>query len=461
MRRFLNKRTLLIAFALLLLLSLTAVVGAYRYVNSPEFDKLVRDFVIQKAKEYTGAEVSMGSIRWSLRERRIVLEDVTLHGTEPPTDPPLAHIESITTGIHFRSLLQRRVDLFELQIINPEFNIRVDKDGRTNLPGLPKPVDTIDSRFSVSIDEFKLVGGKAIINDRPTNIEFAITNLVSDFRYRADTQILSTKLSYTGTLTKSQSKPSPIPCRRSLTSRVERSAHSMQRSRRASPISISRAESIKALTPDIMAKGVEYSARIDNSFLKYFLPDNNLFASVTTRGKFDFSSGAFSTTGELTTPKIEFEGWTAGPVKSTYVYHYPDKQLKLSKLTAAVFSGTAAGSAVVSMQSGAATYRVRRGLPHVDSAQLVRAFPWDPKYRIYSSIDGHLQGWFEGHPARYELTGNSVPAFVSASTSGWNRALAGVWHLVVRPQARADHINSADLRLHETIGSRKRQNPGI
>jgi len=449
LRKFLNKRTLLIAFALLLLLSLTAVVGAYRYVNSPEFDKLVRDFVIQKAKEYTGAEVAMGSVSWSLREHRIVLQDITLHGTEPPSDPPLAHIESITTGIHFRSLLQRRVDLFELQIKNPEFHIRVDEDGRTNLPGL-KPVDTLDAQFSVSIDEFNLIGGKAMINDRPTNIEFAITNLVSDFRYRADTQILSTKLSYAGTLTRASQRAIPY----TLSSEFDftRGTISSLNAKIASgKSSINLQGRIdKALTPDIMAKGVEYSASIDNSFLKDFLPDTNLFTVVTTRGEFDFSSKSFSTTGELTTPKIEFEGWTAGPVKSAYVYHYPDKQLNLSKLNASVLSGSAEGSAVVSMQSGQPHIAFDVDYIHVDSAQLLRAFPWDPKYRIYSSVDGHLQGWFESHPARYELTGNSVLlSYQTQSQSGIvPLPLSGTVSLALRP-GQAD-INSADLRFRET-----------
>ena len=292
MRRFLNKRTLLIALTLLLLLVLTAAVGAFRYVNSAEFDTLVRDFVIQKAKEYTGTEVSLGSMSWSLREQRIVLRDITLHGTEPPSDPPLAHIESITTGIHFRSLLQRRVDLFELQITNPVFHIHVDEDGRTNLPGLPKPVDALDSRYSVSIDRFNLVGGKAMINDRPTNIEFAITNLVSDFQYRADTQVLSTKLSYTGTLARAAQRPIPytLSSEFDFTRGTISSLNAKVASGKSSINLQGRVD--KVLTPDIVAKGVEYSANIDNSFLKDFLPDNNLFTVVTTQGKFDFLIGS-------------------------------------------------------------------------------------------------------------------------------------------------------------------------
>jgi len=433
-----------------LLLFLTAVVTAYRYVNSPEFDKRIRDVVIQRAKEYTGADVSMGGIRWSLREQRLVLEDITLRGTEPPTDPPLAHIQSITTGIHFRSLLQRRVDLFELQIINPEFNIRVDEDGRTNLPGLPKPADALDSRFSVSIDEFKLVGGKALINDRPTKVEFAITNLVSDFRYRADTQVLSTDFSYTGTLTRASQRAIPY----TLSSEFDFTRGTIS-SLNAKIVSGKSNISLqgridKALTPDITAKGVEYSASIDNAFLKYFLPDNNLFPSVTTRGKLDWSSGKFSTSGELTTPKVEFEGWTAGPVKSTYVYHYPDQQLSLNKLTAGVFSGSAGGSAVVSMQSGQPHIAFDVDYMHVDSAQLVRAFPWDPKYRIYSSLDGHLRGWFEGNPTRYELAGNSVLLSYSPQPQAGIVSLpvSGTLTFALRPGLT--EISSADLRLHET-----------
>ena len=200
MRRFLNRRTLLIAASILLLAVMSAIAWLYVFLNSPEFNQRVRNFVVEKTAAYTGAGVSLGRLRWSLRDRRIVIEDLTLRGTEPATDAPLAHIESITAGVSLRSLLRRHLDLFDLTVINPEFNLRVDSEGRTNLPGPATRVDLPESRLVVSIDSLKVTGGKGVINHRQSDLEFAITNLVSDLRYRGDTQILSAQLAYTGTL---------------------------------------------------------------------------------------------------------------------------------------------------------------------------------------------------------------------------------------------------------------------
>src|SRR6185436_13388794 len=44
----------------------------------------------------------------------------------------------------------------------------------------------------------------------------------------------------------------------------------------------------------------------------------------------------------------------------------------------------------------------------VDSAALARVSPWDPKYRVYSSLTGTLQGWFEGKLERYSFAGDAA-----------------------------------------------------
>ncbi|HET9942044.1 MAG TPA: hypothetical protein VFR05_01810, partial [Terriglobia bacterium] len=112
LRRFLNKRVLFISLAFLVLVGISAVAGVYIYLNSPQFNERLRTFVVQKATEYTGTQVSLGSFEWSVRTQKLVLKDLTFRGKEPASDPPLGHIDSITAGIRLRSLLQRRIDLF-------------------------------------------------------------------------------------------------------------------------------------------------------------------------------------------------------------------------------------------------------------------------------------------------------------------------------------------------------------
>src|SRR4030095_5361662 len=191
MRRFLNSRTLITAGLVLLVVSVSLVVGLYIFINSPAFNERIRTFVVEKIATYTGAQVSLGKLRWSLKQQRVVLEDLTLRGPEPASDPPLAHVESISAGVNFRSLLNRHIDLSDLHIVNPEIRLRVDSKGRTTLPSPapPETEKTLESRFVMSIDNLKVTGGKAFINDQQSSIDFAITNLKSDLRYRPDTQV--------------------------------------------------------------------------------------------------------------------------------------------------------------------------------------------------------------------------------------------------------------------------------
>ena len=190
----------MIGLTLVLLGSVSAVIGLYVYLNSPQFNQRIRDFVVRETAAYTGAQVSLGSIRWDLRGQRLVLEDLTLRGTEAASEPPLGHIESITAGVRLRNLLQSHLDLSELEIVNPQFRLHVDSEGRTNLP-VPVKQREVPESFKMSIDSLKVTGGQAIINDRNINIDFDIKDLVAALNYSGDAQKLSAQIGYTGTLT--------------------------------------------------------------------------------------------------------------------------------------------------------------------------------------------------------------------------------------------------------------------
>ena len=138
MRRFFSRRNLLIATVVLFLISVSGTAIVYLYLNSPAFNERVRQSIVRGIEDKTGATVSLAKVRWDLQMGRLVLEDLTIRGIEPQTEPPLAHIESITAGLNLRSLLKRRLDLFELQVLRPHMRILVSPDGRTNLPGPPK-----------------------------------------------------------------------------------------------------------------------------------------------------------------------------------------------------------------------------------------------------------------------------------------------------------------------------------
>jgi translocation and assembly module TamB len=384
-----------------------------------------------------------------VRTQRLELEDLTLRGTEAETEPPLGHIKSISAGIRLRSLLQRRIDLFDLQIVQPELRLRVDPQGRTNLPGPVKLPEMPESRLTVAIDSFKVIDGKAIINDRQTKIDFDIKDLASDLRYRAETQTLSAQVSYAGSL----ENPGSFSIPYALVSEFD-FTHGTVVARNVEVTSGKSSTKLqgridKVLTPDIGAR-LAYSVRLESSFLRHFLTQEIFGGTVNAEGMLDFSPGRFSTSGDLTSQRVEFSGWNASAVKAAYTYRYPERQLDLTKLTAAVLDGTASGSVSASPVPGMPRVTVNLDYSGINAAQLVSLYPWDPKYVLNSSAQGHLKGWFEGRLERYEFEGNSVlsPYASELAAAVVSVPAQGSVDFAIKPGEAT--IKGANLRLFET-----------
>src|SRR5499426_320221 len=159
MLRFFNRRRIIAAVGIVVLIIVAAIAGAIAYINSTAFEARARRSIVEEIQRRTGATVTLRDFHWSFRERRFRLEELVLHGLEGPDHPPLAHFTRIDVGLNFRTLLQHRIDLFELTFTQPEFHVIVTPDGKTNFPTpqtqpLTKPVD-----FKISIENFNVVNG--------------------------------------------------------------------------------------------------------------------------------------------------------------------------------------------------------------------------------------------------------------------------------------------------------------
>jgi translocation and assembly module TamB len=449
LRRFLNKRTLLIAAALLLLAAVSALVGVYLYVNSPAFNERVRNFIVERMRTYTGAQVSLERVRWNLTEQRLVLENLTLRGTESETEPPLAHIESITAGVNLRSLMQRRIDLFELTIVNPEFHLHVDSKGQTNVPGPAKRQAMPETQVTLSIDNLKVTGGRGIINDKQTDLDFAIAKLMSDLRYRSDTQVLSVRASYAGTL--GRPGQSPIPYELSSDFDYTRGSIIAQKIQLASEKSSVALQGRidKVLTPDVNGK-LAYTGNLQTTLLKSFLPQDTFTGSLTARGELDFSVGNFSTMGDAESKGVGVDEWNTGALKTNYAYSYPAGRLNLTHVTAKLLDGDVAGSIVVDslLEKPRVTLNIDFG--DINAAQLTRLYPWDPRYIIYSRATGKLQGFFTGRLAAFEFQGDArLSSYSAPRVQGVTPLpLDGAASFSLKPDQF--QIKSSDIRYFDT-----------
>src|SRR5262245_30174438 len=178
------------------------------YLESPQFNDEARRYIINEIEKRTGAQVELRTLNWNVWQQRFWLENLTLHGSEPLNETPLAHFERIDIGLNLRTLLQRQINLFELTLTRPQFHILVGPDGKTNLPvppgGAKKPVD-----FQISIQNFTISGGTAQLNERQVNLDFSLANLAALLNYQSTREVLQADLRYDGTFEHASARPIP------------------------------------------------------------------------------------------------------------------------------------------------------------------------------------------------------------------------------------------------------------
>src|SRR5262249_22976942 len=99
---------------------------------------------------------------------------------------------------NLRSLLQRKLNLFELSVEQPEVHISVDANGKTNFPSPPPRGPRKSFDFDISIENFQVVHGKTTNNERQIDTYLALTTLKSKLCYYSSTCVLVIHLLYDG-----------------------------------------------------------------------------------------------------------------------------------------------------------------------------------------------------------------------------------------------------------------------
>jgi translocation and assembly module TamB len=161
---------------------LACAVGLAWYLRSPQFANLVREKVVAAIEDATGGRVELGAFRWKLSRLEFEADNLTIHGLEPPAEPPLVHVAKLVVRAHIISLLGRRVDLTYLGIDSPQIHLIVDKGGKSNLPE-PKQKSTsnpVQTLFDLAISRTEVREGLLQINDRQTPFDFLANDVVAD-----------------------------------------------------------------------------------------------------------------------------------------------------------------------------------------------------------------------------------------------------------------------------------------
>ncbi len=446
-----NRRRILAGLGIILFVVLGAAGIFLAYLNSSAFHARARDYIVQEIEKRTGATVTLQRFNWNLLRRHFHIEDLTLHGLEPAGQAPLAHVESIDIGLNIRTLLEKHIDLFELTVNHPDFHILVSKDGKTNFPAPRSRPDEKPLGFTISIQNFNVVSGSALMNERQVDIDFSLRNLSALLNYHGSREVLESHLRYDGVLDRTDSEKPAIPYSLSADLDYTRATLIAQKvvvTSGANEIQL-QGRVNQLLSHNISGK-LDYKGNVQVPFLNYFFTKESFGGKAAVAGFLEFSPGYFFTQGNTISDEVDFEGWRASRFSGEYAYRYPDKRLSFRKMKSAIIGGSVSGNAVIDNLPGESRVNLDIDYDGVDAAQMARAYPWDPKYRVFSTMTGTLNGWFEGKLARFDFSGHAAfKSYTPGGTAGLiPLPLDGSTDYATQPgQAR---VSNADVRFYST-----------
>ena len=449
--RFFNRRRIIAAVGIVAVVIVAVIAGAIAYVNSDAFQARARRSIIEEIQRRTGAKVTLRDFYWSFWERRFRLEDLVLHGLEGPDHAPLAHFNRIDVGLNFRTLLQHRIDLFELTITQPEFHVIVTPDGKTNFPTPETPIQTKPGDFEISIENFNVVNGAAILNERRIDLDLSLTNLTALLNYDGLREVLNAHLRYDGVVDRSPGVRLAIPYTLSADLDYTRAtvlAHRITVTSAQNELKL-QGKISEILSTDISGK-LDYTGTLQVPFLNYFFETEKFSGKATAKGSLEFSQKEFFTQGVATSDAIDFEGWRATKLSGEYTYRFPDRRLTFRNFRNDFVGGSVSGDAEVENLPGPSRVLVNLKYANIDAAGLRRAFPWDPRYRIYSTASGTLNGWFEGKLRLFDFSGHvDLKSYQPATAANITvLPLDGSTDFSLTPDET--RVVKADMRLHST-----------
>jgi len=183
------------------LILVTLVVLAVATILKSGFaERWIRREIVSRIEQGTGARVDIGAFHMNLWQLKFEIDDLTVHGLEAADVPPLFHAQRVDVGLHIISFLGRTISLDELTVERPEVAVRIDREGRTNLP-VPRARSASrpwrQTLFNLRVRHLELKDGTVSYNDRRTPLAVDGGNL--DFVLRYDAPAMGAD-SYAGNL---------------------------------------------------------------------------------------------------------------------------------------------------------------------------------------------------------------------------------------------------------------------
>ena len=144
------------------------------FLTSPAFEEIVRYRVIAELERAIGGTVELQSLKWNVAKLEVEARGLTIHGTEPVTQVPLAHVDRLYLRLRVVSFVKRQIDLRQLTLERPVIHVIVTPDGSTNVPEpkVKSAGDPLQQLFNLAIGRTELHNGLLILNEEKLPLDF-------------------------------------------------------------------------------------------------------------------------------------------------------------------------------------------------------------------------------------------------------------------------------------------------
>jgi translocation and assembly module TamB len=169
---------------------IVAMLGGLWYTTTNSFQAYVRSRMVAELERISGGHAQIGSFHVVPFHLQVEVRDVTVHGKEAATDPPLVHVDSLLAQVKIISFLRTEFGFYSVILDHPEIHVAIGKDGTTNIPapqGVQKPSENtpVEQLFALSIDHLSVRSGELLWADRKIPLDFSVhdTNLQMDYSF--------------------------------------------------------------------------------------------------------------------------------------------------------------------------------------------------------------------------------------------------------------------------------------
>ncbi len=374
--------------AALTLLTIILIGSALVLLNRATLTDKARNYLIAHIDQATGGRTTIGSLQLKLLPFQIIVRDFRLQGTEPDSGPPLVAIKEARISPRLRTLFKElRFRVVELD--QPVVNIRVDSDGRSNLPRPALRLEELDL-FNLGIDRLRIFGGALSFEQKHFNLEAEFSAFRLLLRHEFFREAYQVTLSY--------DQGSFRYGRWREQHRLGLSAVLLKDEVRIEKLVLSVNQSTLEARGGFKHLGIpegqfDFGGVISLNLVRQFYPEiRNLQGNIGLSGKLVAGRDGWSTSGQLEGKQLSFDTVRIG--QGTCRFLVDADQLRFDEIRIAGLRGSAEGGMRVDAPFRHPMFRAEFTFKHVgfyDLALVVRL----ERLRFASFLDGTVAANWE------------------------------------------------------------------